>query len=248
MIQLKQMIDGIKVGSRQPKMKKEFFEAVDELRPFIFLSDPKNPNTEGMQLPHREMDEIDLPFEVCSFEDENWRKRIIMKGRKADMSDSRSIAISCIVIKELAPKQYKLWVYDGSEDNIIVLTQDSGLPYNQILQFVQERFINRLSTDEIGTSKSKERIKYKLDGKKRVRVIKKVVYVSKGLIKESVHGQTVNWDYSHRWEVRGHWRKLNEGKLGKNRNGDYAVKGYTWVVAHEKGPEDKPLVKKTRVG
>lgn len=51
-------------------------------------------------------------------------------------------------------------------------------------------------------------------------------------------------DWSHRWEVRGHWRKITG--IGKNRYDDYCVKGFTWVVPHSKGPEEKDLVKKTR--
>lgn len=56
-------------------------------------------------------------------------------------------------------------------------------------------------------------------------------------------GREIDW--SHRWEVRGHWRKI--AGLGKNRLGEYCVKGMTWVKAHTKGPEDKDVVPKTRV-
>lgn len=48
------------------------------------------------------------------------------------------------------------------------------------------------------------------------------------------------------WEVMGHWRKLeNESSLGKNRNGEYIVEGYTWVIPHVKGQGE--LKKKVRV-
>ena len=36
------------------------------------------------------------------------------------------------------------------------------------------------------------------------------------------------------WRVRGHWRKY-EGGIGKDRNGERCVEGYTWVSAYEKG-------------
>jgi hypothetical protein len=49
-------------------------------------------------------------------------------------------------------------------------------------------------------------------------------------------------DWSHRWTVRGHWRRLEPGKLGKDRAGDYVVNGLTWVVNHIKGPDGAPLV------
>ena len=48
------------------------------------------------------------------------------------------------------------------------------------------------------------------------------------------------------WEVMGHWRKLeNESSLGKNRNGEYIVEGYTWVIPHVKGQGE--LKRKVRV-
>lgn len=56
---------------------------------------------------------------------------------------------------------------------------------------------------------------------------------------------TRNIDWSHRWEVRGHWRKC--ATIGKDREGKYGVKGFTWVSSHERGPEDAPLIKKTRI-
>lgn len=52
-------------------------------------------------------------------------------------------------------------------------------------------------------------------------------------------------DWSHRFEVRGHWRK-HEG-VGKDRNGQRNVEGYTWVSDHIRGPDDKPLIRKTRI-
>lgn len=40
--------------------------------------------------------------------------------------------------------------------------------------------------------------------------------------------------WSHRWEVRGHWRRLRSGIR-------------TWVRPHVKGPDDKPLIRKRKV-
>lgn len=58
-----------------------------------------------------------------------------------------------------------------------------------------------------------------------------------------IAGGTIDW--SHRWEVRGHWRKITG--IGKNRQGQYLVKGLTWVTPFQKGPKEKPFVKKSRV-
>lgn len=54
--------------------------------------------------------------------------------------------------------------------------------------------------------------------------------------------------YSHRFEVRGHWRKLSsEEKIGKDRNGEYNINGFTWVNEFEKGDKELPLIEKTRI-
>jgi hypothetical protein len=45
--------------------------------------------------------------------------------------------------------------------------------------------------------------------------------------------------------VRGHWRKVNG--IGKDRSGEYCVKEFTWVTEHDKGPDGKPLIRKTRI-
>ena len=57
------------------------------------------------------------------------------------------------------------------------------------------------------------------------------------------NGAAVEW--SHKWRVRGHWRKLNGG-LGKDRAGKRCLNGFTWVKPHTKGPEDAILIEKVR--
>ena len=52
-------------------------------------------------------------------------------------------------------------------------------------------------------------------------------------------------EFSHAFKVRGHWRKVSDNTYGKDRNGIYKVKGYTWVTEHVKGEGE--LVKKVRV-
>jgi len=82
-------------------------------------------------------------------------------------------------------------------------------------------------------------------GKDRTAVkINRVVRVMlKGECKEyqRAAGRKIVW--SHKWEVMGHWR-VTAG-LGKDRDGNYTVRGMTWVTPHTKGKG--ALVKKTRV-
>jgi hypothetical protein len=50
-------------------------------------------------------------------------------------------------------------------------------------------------------------------------------------------------DYKHIFAVSGHWRRIKA--LGKNRAGEYVVKGYTWVTEHLKGSGE--FIDKARV-
>lgn len=49
-------------------------------------------------------------------------------------------------------------------------------------------------------------------------------------------------DWQSRWDVKGHWRRVKG--LGKDQWGNPNM-GMTWVSEHIKGPDDKPIKKKT---
>ena len=96
-----------------------------------------------------------------------------------------------------------------------------------------------------GTVRTNIRVKGKSKGQTYFHKIKQVIYL--GLKHEStkatkIDGESVDW--SHRWEVRGHWRKCRG--IGKDREGLHNVRGFTWVVPHIKGDEALPLIKKIR--
>ena len=52
-------------------------------------------------------------------------------------------------------------------------------------------------------------------------------------------------EFTHSFKVRGFWRKISEKSYGKDRQGNYIVLGYTWVVEHYRGKGG--LIKKLRV-
>ena len=52
-------------------------------------------------------------------------------------------------------------------------------------------------------------------------------------------------EFTYSFKVRGHWRRLNPHSIGKNRNGEYKVYGYTFVREYIKGEGE--LVKRVRV-
>ena len=50
---------------------------------------------------------------------------------------------------------------------------------------------------------------------------------------------------SYAFRVRGHWRHIGDKTLGKDRNGNYNIKGFTWVTEYTKGEGE--LAKRIRV-
>lgn len=50
---------------------------------------------------------------------------------------------------------------------------------------------------------------------------------------------------AYAYEVMGHWRKVDNKTIGKDREGKREVHGYTWVVPHTRGEGE--LFKKTRI-
>jgi hypothetical protein len=63
----------------------------------------------------------------------------------------------------------------------------------------------------------------------------------RGTRREATDPQHTAVDWSHRWVVGGHWRSQPHGPGGQHRRP-------TWIAPHIKGPADKPLIGKERIG
>ncbi len=112
--------------------------------------------------------------------------------------------------------------------------------------FIFELFQKLAKHGQLGHERVNERFKAGSGKGKIVVRVKDVIHIrarQKTSGRSTVEGRTIEW--SHRWEVMGHWRKVNG--IGKDDRGRYHVQGLTWVMPHTKGPEEKELVKKTRV-
>lgn len=72
--------------------------------------------------------------------------------------------------------------------------------------------------------------------KKTIKVQRPIyIYVSKNTTpvstKKELQGRKIERQNS--WQVRGHWRRLDDPKKrGKNAQGEYIVEGFTWVKPH----------------
>lgn len=110
---------------------------------------------------------------------------------------------------------------------------------------IVQQMLTRFYGEQVGTIAGRQRIKRLSPGKGK-HTIREVIFISprrQSIYTNEGSGKTI--DYSHRFAVRGHWRRVSG--IGKDRQGNYCIQGYTWVVDSIKGPEDKPLINKTRV-
>jgi hypothetical protein len=186
-------------------------------------------------------DVLDLPFETCVFEATD----STLFNLPTANPDYKSQDIQVLFITELregygfigmTSEGHFSWAVDPEKDTYKIFMTCA----QSLLNFVNSR------NTQIGQARERIKFKHKKFGS---RFIKKVVHMRPKKYEEGFvafySGYPVDW--SHRWEVRGHKRFIGEGKLGKDRNGNYTWKSYTWVKSHTKGPEDKDLVKKIRV-
>jgi hypothetical protein len=111
-------------------------------------------------------------------------------------------------------------------------------------------YIKAINSQSIATEITNQQIKIREKNKKSKDCFREISRIVRCYPKKqsAIKPITSNGeiDYSHRWSVRGHWRHI-PGKRGKDRNGDYCIKNFTWIKPHEKGPDDKPLIHKTRI-
>ena len=161
-----------------------------------------------------------------------------------DEDGTNRLTIYYILAIETAPTQFKFYIlitaYRG--DNLIFGEPEPGM----VGPFV-EKYIDRIRWEQLGMETTRQAVRLGVGNNKRTHRIRRIVHVvPKKYVKKEKAGELKHIDFSHRFNVRGHWRKVS-GALGKDRNGDYTVSGYTWVVDHERGPEHLPLIKKTRL-
>ena len=259
------LFDTVKTGMTGTNVKQELsLEKLIYCKPFV-LPNKKEPWVDGATLITINEPDFDLPFKLISIEaasDDLFYIATITKDEEVKMFFN----VKCLVVEELAPKKYAYYLLTDmhyiSEKNMIntknltVITaqQLDGLANSLSVNAVTscnklvEDFLSLLRTGTAGHVATNERVKYNINGTKKTHNFSSVVYLKPKANKSDepilVMGRIVEW--SHRFFVRGHWRRT-EGKVGKDREGNYNVEDYTWVSEHVKGPEDAPIVMKHRV-
>lgn len=220
----------------------DFWEDIQQCHPFVFtptgttkdltdLGADDNP-TYGV-----DRRDLDAPFKVFSIE---------VLGAHVTIprpTDQERVWIDWIMVKEIQPKEYMYIALCEKRDDELGKTR--FLFASNAEGPIVAEFLKRLKTEKIGVEQVREKIKLGTGKEKTFHTIRKIVHVRPARLIDSTYSESRVIDWSHRWAVRGHWRALRG--LGKDREGNYCVPGYTWVSEHVRGPEGAPLVVKTRV-
>lgn len=213
-----------------------------DLMPFVIHEKPILPRLILEDLDKRE--ELDVPFKVCSFESDNMG--LVAYSPTKAMKVSHLI---CVVSLETSPKNVKLfglWVdvdpFEGVKEHLRGQDPDRDSEHKTL-----GRMLDMLERCPLGHSRRNEMFKFKKDGVKTFFKIKEVIHIGKTHKPSDFGGYGISWNLSHRTDVRGHWRTLqNPLSLGKDRADEYVVPGFTWVRPYIKGDESLPYIKKVR--
>jgi hypothetical protein len=242
---------------RQQTPEEKDWKHFEQCQPFVFDNPPEARTTEDVTLNiDEEKIELSAPFKVfsCEFLDESYKLQIHELNQ-----ESRKAFCECVVVIEKTPGQFLYFlltkiVYGEHIKQMadeIFISEHLDTYYRvcmvdeKIGKPIVYSYLRLLDKWQIGTENTRQRVKIGRGKNKRVHTIRRIVHVAPKKALSGLIYDHRSIDWSHRWLVRGHWRK-HDG-LGKDRDGDYCVHGFTWVQDHEKGPEHLPLVKKTRI-
>lgn len=192
---------------------------------------------------------IALPFQTVFFESTS--ETGLFQNKITEIDGSAPYMMG-LLAHEQAPGDYLFCFFNqGSAlaHDVEIAISDKTISTYRSLKAVTEILCRTLHESRMVTEKVHQKIKLKPPGGEKrhhrirevIRICSRKEYAAKKL--SPLFGGHV--DFSHRWEVSGHFRKITG--IGKDRAGSYIVHGYTWVKEHERGPDGKPLIKKTRV-
>lgn len=249
-------------GAGQPDMTlqdyKNLIQNYKDARPIFVSTEMKF----GEQVEARDMirdgELFSMPFPCC------WFEMISKEGRNISVHmdlKTYETQINAVLIKEINPMRYEIATFFEVFTKVprraqhLCLVEDTHdilffLKSWPILDGFMKKVIDSLKGGRL-ISEQVNRVTHvpmpERLGKTKVKEISQIIHVvPKKSKKEDVvpiFRGTIDW--SHRWEVMGHWRRVSG--IGKDRNGVHCLPGLTWVREHEKGPEEAVLVKKMRV-
>lgn len=218
-----------------------FYDVFEQCQPFVFAPLPELKVTD-LRI-SSEPSTFDAPFKVFSLETLDDSALVIVQN-----IDGSEYAIFCVIVNEYEPMKFEFFCLVSpreisSKKHVMYVSEKATDWFGSKLC---KDYLSLINKEKIGIKNIRKKIKIGTGKSKRFATFKRIVYVvpKKSQIDNQSHTfKSVEW--GHRWFVRGHWRK-SEG-VGKDRSGNYIIKGFTWVSEYEKGPENMPLISKTRI-
>lgn len=225
-----------------------WWKSIENCQPVVFSNSSEGEVELSRSFPMEgpTLNDIDAPFPVFSIEMLNGS---IWDGWNSKTTEGHAKA-KAIVCREVAPRKFEHMVFFETEkgQSFIVASPPGARGVWQKMDDIIKEFMRRVSVSRMGVESVRQRVAIGSGKETRVARIRRIVHVcpkNKSTQYAESLGREIDW--SHRWLVRGHWRVLL-GRLGKDREGRYCVKDWTWTRDHEKGPEGLPLVApKTRL-
>lgn len=163
------------------------------------------------------------------------------------LSRPRVVSIFC---RELEPGNYKFAA------TVVAIHNPTGKQFmfskdiihpNEVkaVKLLLREIFHRRSKTKFFDEIVERKIKVGKKGSRSFELVSRITHITLGGETSSspVLGGEIDWN--HCWGVRGHWR-LAAG-LGKDREGNYTVSGYTWVVPHVRGNKEAPFIEKTKI-
>lgn len=196
-----------------------------------------------------EATDIAMPFSLCFFE------------AAPGVSLHPTLNIKALLAAELSPNRLAGYFFDEAGGNVHVfdvgdLSFFDAMPTKErdagttVGKDILQRICGYIRTCNLGQERIFRTVNLKTRTQgKCLHKIENVIRLKPILHKsypEPAFSREIDWDM--RWWVRGHWRKLPSPEVpGKDRTGEYNVKGFTWVTEHLRGPENKPIRNSTYI-
>ncbi|HEY8271211.1 MAG TPA: hypothetical protein VIG33_10020 [Pseudobdellovibrionaceae bacterium] len=206
------------------------WDAIEKCAPFVFTDVEETVHVNGI-----ESDLSDAPFPIFSIEGFGTEPAGEYMGPVVGL-----LPLYCMISIELKPKIFDYIALSKAGDEYFVLQMDERKVGPIVTSFLQD-----LSKKSLGQERVRTSIKIGTGKMKRLHRLRRIIHVAPRKYARAAPETHRHIDWTHRFEVRGHWRKIDT--LGKDRQGKYCIHGYTWISHHEKGPETLPLVRKVRL-
>jgi len=219
----------------------------------LFANDNGVENEEGF----RKMEMVNAaPFQTFSMEKSDGSRIYKLEDdgfvAKHGLPYKFSLDFYCYLADEVSPTKLRYFslIHIPETDQWLVCTEFANEQLNFLVIMFHAKVRKNKSDNRTIAHFQIQETEVRKTGKRRIRTATKgVIYLGKQTSFPSssikLVGNSIDWLFS--FKVRGHWRKLNNGKLGKNRMGEYGVTGFTWVSEHTRGDKNAPLIIKPRV-